>query len=197
MRASSRARPERVPFWQLWSCGGQQRGARRRLPAPADVALARPARHLRPVPHVTSVAGDALLAVALADSVFFSIPVGQAKIRVAAYLALTMLPLALAGPLLVPLLDRAGPRRAISFGAAAGRAAVAIYAAPRFGTLLLFPAALRDPGAVEGARDHEERAHRRPTRRREEGLMRANARLGPDRGGGAVAGAAPFGIACS
>ena len=83
--------------------------------------------------HMTSVAGDALLAVALADSVFFSIPVGEAKLKVAAYLALTMLPLALAGPLLVPLLDRAGPRRAISLGAAAGRAAVAIYAAPRFG----------------------------------------------------------------
>ena len=37
--------------------------------------------------HLTSVAGDALLAIALADSVFFSIPVGEAKLRVAAYLA--------------------------------------------------------------------------------------------------------------
>ena len=52
-----------------------------------------------------------------------------------------MLPLALAGPLLVPLLDRAGPRRAIVFGAAAGRAAVAVYAAPRFGTAAALPVA--------------------------------------------------------
>src|SRR6266513_2920120 len=92
--------------------------------------------------HLTSVAGDALLAIALADSVFFALPIGQAKLRVAAYLGLTMLPLALASPLLVPLLDRAGPRRVVAFGAAAGRAVVAVYAAPRVGTLVLFPAAL-------------------------------------------------------
>jgi hypothetical protein len=88
-----------------------------------------------------------------------------------------MLPLALAGPLLVPMLDKAGPRRAISFGAAAGRAAVAIYAAPRFGSILLFPSALillvlskvhaiTKNGLTMAYAPHEE------------GLMRANARLG-------------------
>jgi len=46
-----------------------------------------------------------------------------------------------AGPLLVPLLDKGGFRRAISFAAAIGRAAVAIYAGPRFHTLVLFPTA--------------------------------------------------------
>ena len=65
--------------------------------------------------HLTSVAGDALLALSLADSVFFSVPVGEARLHVAGYLALTMLPLALAGPLLVPILDRAGPRRSVTF----------------------------------------------------------------------------------
>jgi hypothetical protein len=70
--------------------------------------------------HLTSVAGDALLAISLSDSVFFSVPVGEARLRVAAYLALTMLPLALAGPLIVPILDRAGPRRSVTFGAALG-----------------------------------------------------------------------------
>ena len=59
----------------------------------------------------------------------------------AAYLALTMAPLAVAGPLLVPLLDRAGPRRVISLAAALGRAVVCLVAAPRFDTVLLFPAA--------------------------------------------------------
>ncbi|MFN2544941.1 MAG: MFS transporter [Actinomycetota bacterium] len=91
--------------------------------------------------HMASAAGDALVAVALADSVFFSLPVGQAKIKVALYLGLTMAPLAVAGPLLVPLLDRGGFRRVISFASAAGRAAVAIYAAPHFDSLLLFPSA--------------------------------------------------------
>ncbi len=91
--------------------------------------------------HMASVAGDALVAIALADSVFFSLPVGQAKLKVALYLALTMAPLAVAAPLLVPLLDRGGGRRAISFGAGAGRAVTALFAAPRFDTVLLFPLA--------------------------------------------------------
>ena len=63
--------------------------------------------------HFGSVAGDALVAIALAGSLFFYIPVGESKPKVAGYLALTMAPLAVAGPLLVPLLDRAGPRRVI------------------------------------------------------------------------------------
>jgi hypothetical protein len=90
--------------------------------------------------HMASAAGDALVAIALADSIFFSLPVGEAKLRVALYLGLTMAPLAVAGPLLVPLLDRGGFRRAISFAAAAGRAVAAVYAAPRIASLLLFPA---------------------------------------------------------
>jgi hypothetical protein len=91
--------------------------------------------------HLASAAGDALVAVSLAESVFFSLPVGQARTRVALYLALTMAPLAAAAPALIPLLDRGSFRRAISFAAAAGRAAVALYAAPRVGGLLLFPLA--------------------------------------------------------
>jgi hypothetical protein len=91
--------------------------------------------------HMSSVAGDSLVGIALADSVFFSLPVGQAKIRVALYLGLTMAPLAFAAPVLVPLLDRGGFRRLIAFGAGAGRAAAAVFAAPRFDTLLLFPVA--------------------------------------------------------
>jgi hypothetical protein len=92
-------------------------------------------------PVVRMWGADALVVVALADSVFFSLPVGQARSRVALYLAVTMAPLAVAGPLLVPLLDRSGFRRAISFAAAGLRAVVAMYAAPRVGSVLLFPAA--------------------------------------------------------
>ena len=43
--------------------------------------------------HMASVAGDAIVAVALANSVFFSLPVGQARLKVALYLGLTMAPL--------------------------------------------------------------------------------------------------------
>ena len=43
----------------------------------------------------------------IADSIVFSIPVGEAEGRVAAYLLLTMAPLALAGPL--PLGDGLDP----------------------------------------------------------------------------------------
>src|SRR5947208_9110089 len=91
--------------------------------------------------HMASAAGDALVAIALADSVFFSLKPGAARTHVALYLGLTMAPLAVAGPLLVPLLDRGGFRRVISFTSALGRAAIAVYAGPRFHTLILFPAA--------------------------------------------------------
>src|SRR5258707_15529935 len=79
--------------------------------------------------HFASGAGDALIAIALADSIFFSLPVDEAKVKVALYLGLTVLPLAVAGPLLVIPLDRAGPRRWISMVAAIARAVVAVVAA--------------------------------------------------------------------
>src|SRR5947199_7375400 len=91
--------------------------------------------------HMASAAGDALVAIALADSVFFSLKPGAARTHVALYLGLTMAPLAVAAPLLVPMLDRGGFRRLISFTSALGRAAIAVYAGPRFHTLILFPAA--------------------------------------------------------
>jgi hypothetical protein len=127
--------------------------------------------------HMASAAGDALVGIALADSVFFSLPVGRAKVEVALYLLLTMAPLAAAAPILIPLLDRGGFRRVISFGSAAGRLGAAVYAAPRVSSLLLFPAAfvllvlskvhvLTKNGLVMAyAPPHE-------------GLIRANARLG-------------------
>jgi MFS family permease len=183
-------KPPRYPWWQLVLLGIA--GAAESIVWP----LRRMWRSEQPLDryglcHFTSVAGDALLAISLADSVFFSLPVGQAKTRVALYLLLTMVPLALAGPLLIPLLDRAGPRRAISFGAAAGRAIAAVYAAPRVGTLVLFPAALvllvlSKVHAI--TKNGLTTAYAPP----EEGLMRANARLGRIAVAGAVA-VAPFG----
>jgi len=183
-------RPPRYPWWQLVLLGIA--GAVESLVWP----LRRMWRSDQPIDryglcHFTSTAGDALLVISLADSVFFSLPVGQAKVKVALYLVLTMVPLALAGPLLVPLLDRAGPRRAISFAAAAGRAIVAIYAAPRVGTLVLYPTAFTMLALkqVHGiTKNGLTMAYASP----DEGLMRANARLGRIAVAGALA-VAPFG----
>jgi hypothetical protein len=140
--------------------------------------------------HFGSVAGDTFVALALADSIFFSVDVGVAKGKAALYLALTMAPLAVAGPVLVPLLDRAGPRRAISLAAAAGRALVAVYAASRFGTILLYPSAflllvLSRVHAI--TKNGLALAYAGP----DEGLVRANARLGRIGVGAAVLAALP------
>jgi hypothetical protein len=127
--------------------------------------------------HLVSAAGDALVAIALADSVFFSLPVGQAKIRVALYLALTMAPLAVAAPVLIPLLDRGGFRRTISFVAAGGRAALAVYAAPRATSLALFPAGfgLLVLSKMHGVTKNALTSAYAPPR---QGLVHANGRLG-------------------
>lgn len=183
------ARPRRYPWWQLILIGLV--GLFEALFRP----IGRMWRSEDPLEtyglaHLGSVSGDAMVAVALAGSVFFDIPVGEATGKVALYLLLTMLPLAIAGPFLVPLLDRAGPRRAISFGAALGRAVVCVYAAPRFGTLVLFPSALilLVLTKVHGiTRNGLAVAYAGPN----EGLVRANARLGRIGVGGAVLGALP------
>ncbi|HET7311776.1 MAG TPA: MFS transporter [Mycobacteriales bacterium] len=56
--------------------------------------------------HALQSAGDAVITVALAGSLFFSVPTGQARTRVALYLLVTMAPFAVLAPVLGPLLDR-------------------------------------------------------------------------------------------
>jgi hypothetical protein len=187
-----RPRPPRYPWWQLVLLG---------LAGLAE-AVVWPVRRMwrsdRPLDayalaHFASAAGDTLIAISLADSVFFSLPVDEAKVKVALYLGLTMLPLALAGPLLVIPLDRAGPRRWVSLAAALVRAVVATIAAPRVDTLLLFPLALT---LLVASKVHAitknglTMAYADPS----EGLMQANARLGRVAVGGAIW-ATPFGLA--
>ncbi len=181
----------RVPFWQLalYATAAAASGVTHpiRKMWHAQNAIDRYA-----LCHLTSAAGDTLLAIALADSVFFSMPdVGEAKLRVVAYLAFTMLPLAVAGPLLVVPLDRAGPRRLISFLAAVVRAAIAFIVAGQLDTIALYPAAF---AILVAARVHGitknglTMAYAEPG----EGLMRANARLGRVAVAGALT-AAPLG----
>ena len=56
--------------------------------------------------HGLNTAGDALVTVALANTLFFSVPTGEARGRVALYLLITMAPFAVMAPVIGPLLDR-------------------------------------------------------------------------------------------
>ena len=51
-------------------------------------------------------AGDAMVALGLAGTLFFNVPVGEARPKVALYLVVTMAPFALVAPLIGPFLDR-------------------------------------------------------------------------------------------
>ena len=95
--------------------------------------------------HAVNSAGDMLITVALASSVFFSVPTGQARGRVALYLLVTMAPFALLAPVVGPLLDRLGHgRRAAMAGSMMARAVLAWTMAGVIATagLGLYPAAL-------------------------------------------------------
>ncbi len=56
--------------------------------------------------HAVSSAGDMMITVALASTIFFSVPTGEARGRVALYLLITMAPFVLLAPVIGPLLDR-------------------------------------------------------------------------------------------
>ena len=88
------------------------------------------------------MAGDALVTMALAGSLFFSISPTAAKGRVALYLLLTMAPFAVVAPLLGPVLDRSrSGRRAVVIVSLLGRATVCLFMARHVDSLLLFPEA--------------------------------------------------------
>ncbi len=124
-----------------------------------------------------SGAGDALVTVALAGSVFVSVSLNAARGRTALGLVCTVLPFAVVGPFVGPAIDRMrGGRRLIIFLAAVGRVAACLLMASWIHSLLLFPAAFASlvcskthavakaslvPGVVD----------------REDHLVRANSRL--------------------
>jgi hypothetical protein len=94
------------------------------------------------VAHALSVAGDALVTMALAGSLFFSISPSAARGRVALSLVLTVAPFGLVAPFLGPAIDRReGGRRGMVVLMAAARALTVLYMARVIHGLLLFPAA--------------------------------------------------------
>ncbi|WNF28678.1 MFS transporter [Streptomyces sp. C11-1] len=95
--------------------------------------------------HAVNGAGDVMITVALASTVFFSVPTDEARGRVALYLAITMAPFTLLAPVIGPLLDRLPHgRRAAMAGAMLARALLALTmsGAVATGGLELYPAAL-------------------------------------------------------
>ena len=92
--------------------------------------------------HVFVAAGDALVTIALANSLFFDLDPNDARWKVFLYLALTMAPLALVAPFIGPVLDRSvGGRRWMIVGVNAGRAIVCLIMIDDLNGLLLFPEA--------------------------------------------------------
>ena len=91
-------------------------------------------------------AGDTAFAVSLAGTVFFTVPSGQARDRVALFLLLTMAPFALMAPLIGPILDRFRHGRRWAIGATLGLRGFLVWslAASMTGSssAWLYPAAL-------------------------------------------------------
>lgn len=92
--------------------------------------------------NATQMAGDAMIAVCLAGTIFFSAATNQQRTNVALYLLITMAPFALVAPVLGPLLDRLhrGRRLALA-GTMLGRALLAFVMAANFDNIGLYPAA--------------------------------------------------------
>lgn len=63
--------------------------------------------------HVIMMAGDTMVTISLAGSLFFSVSPTEAKTKVLAYLVLTIAPFAVVSPLLGPLIDRSANGRRI------------------------------------------------------------------------------------
>jgi hypothetical protein len=122
---AGRARLERVTgrVGSLFSEGG---------PAFRDLAVTQAA----------STAADTLVALGLANTLFFAVPSAEARGRVALYLLLTVAPFALIGPVLGRVLDRTSVAvRVLLVAAAVGRAVLAVVLLGRLGSLWLFPLA--------------------------------------------------------
>jgi MFS family permease len=95
--------------------------------------------------HGVNGAGDVMITVALASTVFFSVPTDEARGRVALYLAITMAPFTVLAPVIGPLLDRLPHgRRAAMAGAMLARALLALVLAGAVatGSIEMYPAAL-------------------------------------------------------
>lgn len=92
--------------------------------------------------HVLMMAGDTMVTVSLAGSLFFSVSPDEAKSKVLLYLVLTIAPFAVVSPLLGPLIDRSTNGRRVLVALSAGaRVALCWLMAQNLSSLWLFPLA--------------------------------------------------------
>ncbi len=92
--------------------------------------------------HVIMMAGDTLVTVSLAGSLFFSVSPTEAKGKVLAYLLLTIAPFAVVSPILGPLIDRSANGRRILVALSAGfRVLLCWSMSQHLNSLWLFPEA--------------------------------------------------------
>jgi MFS family permease len=88
------------------------------------------------------LAGDTLVTISLAGSLFISVSPHEAKSKVFLYLVITLAPFSIVSPFLGPLIDRSrGARRAMVVLSALGRAVLCPFMAMDVHSLLLFPEA--------------------------------------------------------
>ncbi len=92
--------------------------------------------------HVVMMAGDTLVTVSLAGSLFFSVSPTEAKSKVLAYLLLTIAPFAVVSPVLGPLIDHsANGRRILVAVSASARVLLCWSMSQHLNSLWLFPEA--------------------------------------------------------
>jgi len=89
----------------------------------------------------SNVAGDTLVAIALAGTLFFDVPTGEARDKVALYLGITLAPFAVIAPLLGGLFAKFPAYRAAMTLSAGLRAVVALVMMTGLETIWLFPTA--------------------------------------------------------
>lgn len=92
---------------------------------------------------MANFASDAAIAVALANTLFFSAATGEDKTKVALYLLITIAPFAVIAPLIGPLLDRLQHGRRLALATSfALRTVLAVVLVFNFDSWALYPAAL-------------------------------------------------------
>ena len=153
--AKASAKANRAPAWMQQTAGAVKHGADVGVDV-ADAVYGRIQKITRaegagesglsPVIELNAVVatGDLLITVALASSLFFSLQPGEARSKVALYLAVTMVPFVILAPVIGPLLDRLrGGRRFAMATTALIRALLALVLAKTIasGSLAVYPAA--------------------------------------------------------
>ena len=144
--------------------------------------------------HALFAAGEASMAVALADSLFLSITPGEARSRVVLFLAISFAPFIVLGRFIGPVIDRMpGGRRLLVVLIAVLRVGVMILMISQLDSLLLFPLAFLAM-VLNKTYGVSKSAMLPSLTKSESDLVEANAKLGVTSGIIGFVGAVPAGL---